>query len=123
MKRDGIISSELKALIDRFPQISQVTCQESRVTHHAARFMHHSSFAPHVFESSELFQERQLNRACRAVALLPDDKLGRSLILISRVVELLSINETDDVAVLFNRAAFSEVRELWLVLGSLLGRA
>ena len=79
--------------------------------------------APHILEPGELLEEGQLDHAGRTIALFADDQLGGPLILVRGIVELFSIDETDDVAVLFDCAALSQVAQLRLVLAALFGRA
>src|ERR1041384_5966574 len=81
------------------------------------------SFAPHIFESGKFLQKSELDRTGRTVALFPADQLSLALIVVRRIVALFPKDETHHVAVLFDRAAFSQVAQLWLVLSALLGRA
>src|ERR1041384_4662949 len=81
------------------------------------------SFAPHIFESGKFLQKSELDRTGRTVALFADDQLSLALIVVRRIVDLFPKDETHHVAVLFDRAAFSQVAQLWLVLAALLGRA
>src|SRR6266404_4359781 len=85
--------------------------------------MNHVLFAPHILKPGELFEERQFNRAGGAVALFADYQFGLSLVVIRRTVELFAIDEADNIAVLFDRAALPQIAELRLVFAALLGRA
>src|SRR2546426_6039428 len=71
-----------------------------------------------VVEARVLFLEMELHSPRGAVALLADDHLGDAFDALVRlridgaVVELLPVDETDDVGVLFDRPRLTEIREL-----------
>src|SRR5262245_9269098 len=68
-----------------------------------------------VLEPRELVQERELDAADRAVAVLADDDLRDALVLGLRlvlVVDLGAVDEHDEVGVLLERAGLSKVGQL-----------
>ena len=58
------------------------------------------------FESRDAIKKSQPYRAGRPVSLLADDKFGNTLIgiILSLIVDFISINKTDQVGILFYRA-------------------
>src|SRR3954462_15082287 len=67
-----------------------------------------------VFEARELADERELDDAGGAVALLRDDQLRRALRVGGRLalvhVHVFAIDEDHDIRVLLERARFAKVR-------------
>src|SRR5713101_2422645 len=76
-----------------------------------------------VLEARELLQEGELHGAGRPVALLADDDLGQSAVLVGGFVLLLAVDEHDDVRVLLQAAALTKVRQLRPLLGPRFRRA
>src|SRR5439155_10738360 len=56
-------------------------------------------------------EERELDGVCRTVPVLGDMDLGKPLLVALVVVVLIPVYEKDDVAILLDRAAFSQVGE------------
>src|SRR5207245_1803069 len=72
----------------------------------------------HVGETGVVVEERQLDGARRAVAVLRHDDLGRSPVGSLRVVELLAVDEHHDVGVLLQAPALAKIGELRPLVGS-----
>src|SRR5258705_499082 len=77
-----------------------------------------------IEELRDVVSEDELEVADRAVALLRDDDLRDALLLGFLVVDLVAVDETDDVRVLFDRTRLAKVRQLRpMIAGALLGTA
>src|SRR5206468_10522861 len=77
-----------------------------------------------LFEPRVLAQERHVEIAGGAVALLGDDQRGDTAVLFGRLVDLLAVQEQDDVRVLLDGARLAQIRELRpTTLAALLGGA
>src|SRR3954468_4441154 len=107
------------------PRLLSIAARSTRAT--VGRIMPPSHRAGReVFEPRELVEERQLDAADRPVAVFADDHFGHALLFglgLFLVVDLGAIDEHDQVGVLFERARFSEIRELRTMIRARLRRA
>ena len=76
-----------------------------------------------VLEARELLDEGELAAAGGAVPLLADDDLRDAPVLVRGLVLLLAVDEHHDVRILFDGAAFAQVRQLRAAVGAGLGGA
>lgn len=73
-----------------------------------------------IFEGGKFVQKGEFNGAGRAVTLLADDDFGRAFVgvVFRLVVDLVTIDEGDDVRVLFNGAGLAQVCHLRAAVGT-----
>jgi hypothetical protein len=72
-----------------------------------------------IREARRIMQEGEIELADGTISLLGDDDFGAAFeVGIVLLIDLFAENEHDDVGVLFNRARFAQVRELWTMIAS-----
>src|SRR6056297_1049212 len=74
--------------------------------------------AGEVRELGQVGQERELDDAGGTVAVLGDDQFGDALVRAVVVVDLVTVDEADEVRVLLDRAALTQVGELRPLVGA-----
>ena len=68
------------------------------------------------FETRIFPEKSKLYGSCRAVTLFCDDQFRKAGILVGRLINFFAINEHHQIRILLNRAGFTKIRKLRLVI-------
>src|SRR6185369_13610971 len=80
-------------------------------------------FAFKVGKLGKLIEEGEIDCVGWAVALFRNDQLGNVLVLIAAVIDLFTINESNEIGVLFDGARLTQVGKLRTMVGAVFRRA
>src|SRR5262249_16937517 len=69
-----------------------------------------------ILEFGELFEESELDRTDRSVPLLRDNEVRLAGVLFILLVDFFTVDEHDEISILFDGSRFAQVRQLRAVI-------